>query len=160
VNLHPAIGGSKGNRYCGPAALAILTGLDTGQAAANIRRLSGKSRVIGTSVTTMLRTLKALGYTPTQTTDARWTQKEWRKLRPTLQNWAAGTTCDVFLVNITGHWLVYDGRSGEVCDNHTIYPLHVGRYKFRRRFMRAAWRIDRRPEGLTSERKSALLRTW
>ncbi len=161
MNLHPAIGGSRGNGYCGPAAVAILTGLDTGSAAAHIRRITGKKRVVGVSVTAMLRVLGGLKLNTTQTTDARWTQKQWRKLRPTLQNWAAGMPSEVYLVNITGHWLVYDGRSGEVCDNHTIYPLHVGRYKFRRRFVKAAWAITIKPPvppALSPERKAALLR--
>ena len=50
------------NRYCGPAALSILTGCDTQQAAALLRLVSGKPSIKGCRTTDLLDAVERLGY--------------------------------------------------------------------------------------------------
>lgn len=50
------------NRYCGPAALSIITGMDTGRCAKFFRKISGKRAIRGLHHHHMLRGLEILGY--------------------------------------------------------------------------------------------------
>ena len=49
MKLHQClpVAGQKHNRYCGPAALAGMTGMNTGEAAALLRQVSGKPSIRG-----------------------------------------------------------------------------------------------------------------
>jgi len=58
--LHPAIGG---NRYCGPGALAILTGKTTDETAAVLRAVSGKRAIRGINRKHMMAACGLLGLT-------------------------------------------------------------------------------------------------
>ena len=53
--------GQKHNRYCGPAALAALTGLNTGEAATLLREVSGKRAIMGTTKDAMIEALNRCG---------------------------------------------------------------------------------------------------
>jgi len=63
MRLHHAlpVAGQKHNRYCGPAALAALTGLNTGEAAAMLRDITGKRAIMGTSSDAMIEALGRCG---------------------------------------------------------------------------------------------------
>jgi hypothetical protein len=50
------------NRYCGPAALSIITGMDTGRCAKFFRKISGKRAIRGLHHHHMLKGLALLGY--------------------------------------------------------------------------------------------------
>lgn len=83
TRLHDAlpIAGQKHNRYCGPAALAALTGISTGEAAARIRDYSGKHAVRGTAQRHMVSVLLDFGITVTAT------ETYYPAKRMTLRHW-------------------------------------------------------------------------
>lgn len=60
LRIRPVKKGS--NRYCGPAALSIITGMDTDRTAKLIREISGQRFVKGTAYGTMIWALEKLGY--------------------------------------------------------------------------------------------------
>lgn len=139
MNLHPAIGP---NRYCGPGALAILTGLDTAQTAKRIREVSGSQRVRGTATRHMVQVLREEGYTIEQIQIP---------FRPTLAKFAeltmregTGFTRGVYLVNVTNHYVVLDTREyfPQACDNQSVYPLCVSSFKRARKHVVTAWRVE------------------
>ena len=130
--LHPAIGP---NRYCGPGALAILTGLDTGDTARVLREVTGKRAICGVWWPAMLAASARLGLrlTPRFVAGDRRPQ--------TLEQFAAGCTRGaVYLVLVTGHYTVL--ADGEACDNCTIYPTALARYRKRRARVRRAWEVS------------------
>jgi hypothetical protein len=47
----------------------------------------------------------------------------------------------VYLIVITGHYVVLDTVTNEVCDNMTIYPLPLAKYRQKGKHVRQAWRI-------------------
>jgi len=141
MKIHPVIkprNKSRHNRYCGPCALSILTGQDTGQCASIIRLLSGVHAVTGTSAGQIFNALNWFGYRvdkahyPTLMQEGEWdtgarasngehaesstieARKNWKKC-PTLASWLKQTkdirtTGRVFLVCAGWHWQVISGR--------------------------------------------------
>lgn len=133
---HPAVGR---NRYCGPAALAILVGCDTDEAARQLRDITGQRAIYGVRPRDLKAALARHGLraSPTFIADP----------APTLRQWVAHLTASRyfhgrFLLRLTGHYVIYDARDGQIADNHTIYPLPVDRYTGLRRRVRTAWRIE------------------
>lgn len=132
---HPKSGG---NRFCGPAALSILTGIDTGQAAALLREVSGARAIMGTYSSHMIKALVKLGYSINSA------YSFWEK--PTLAAWLRDTRKDrgtgVYLVSAGHHWQVVQGRRyccGIVGD---VISIRDDRVKRRAR-VRAAYEVVR-----------------
>src|SRR3954462_5037444 len=96
TELYPAIGK---NRYCGPGALAIVTGVATDETAKAIREVSGKRAVKGCSNSDLVWAGKRLGVELVERANV-------KGLR--LNQWIAdGWTKEpgsVFVVNVTGHY--------------------------------------------------------
>lgn len=125
---------SRHNRYCGPCALSILTGRDTGDCAWAIRATSGVTAVRGTYPDQLIDALQLFGlkviganYPPLgdhwfrdsdarQSTIARLTEsKRMIKRAPTLAAWLKQTkdirtSGRVFLIIAGWHWQVISGR--------------------------------------------------
>lgn len=59
MNIRPVTKGT--NRYCGPAVISALTGMDTGEAARQIRKLTGRRQVIRTTLQEVLMVLNQYG---------------------------------------------------------------------------------------------------
>lgn len=110
MKIHP-VTHTKGdkNRFCGPAAISILTGMSTGEAARLIRHISGKKSVMGTSTTSVRRALAMCGAittpSPTLRTGPAPTLAQW--LKDTVKSRTAGR---VFLLVARNHWQVISGR--------------------------------------------------
>lgn len=130
MTLHPAIGS---NHFCGPGALAIITGHSTGDCARVLRQVSGKRSIMRIAVPYMLQAMDKLGI------------QHGPMIEP-----ARGTALSRFMVThshgrylvvITGHYCVIDTTTCQVCDNHTIYPLPIAKYSRQGHWVRKAWRI-------------------
>lgn len=106
IRLRPVNHGPKRNRYCGPSALSILTGIDTGRAAALLRRVSGAPRIRGTSSGAVKTALWNLGI------HMSWTAMAGR--RPTLTQWLKLTRTlrgdNTYLLAVGHHWAIIQGR--------------------------------------------------
>lgn len=137
MKIHPVIkprNKARHNRYCGPSALSILTGQDTGECARVIRLLSQVRSVMGTYPDQLIDALYYFGFKVTganypplgdhwyrdsearQSTIARLTEsKRMMKRAPTLAAWLKQTkdirtSGRVFLVIAGWHWQVISGR--------------------------------------------------
>lgn len=103
---HPAKGG---NRYCGPAAISIVTGMETGEAARLIRATSHTRAVKGTHTGELMRAFKKCGVRMISLLQAE------KEQRPTMTQWLKDsqklrTPGRVFLVNAGHHWQIISGR--------------------------------------------------
>ena len=132
---HPTSGR---NRYCGPAALSIIAGIDSKQAAALLRLVSGRRFIKSASYGAVLGALSRLGYLP----------KPWqfnRALkRPSFAAWCRDERrrpdC-TYLVEAGHHYRVVSGR--QVCCSVTQKPVFIGRSPLRRARVNAVWTITK-----------------
>lgn len=122
------------NRYCGPAVIASLTGLDTAESARLIRRANGKKSVKGVNGFEMSRALGAAGfevrwYNDRQAVDC--ISESWPKGGLTLQRWIRDTEAlrhahRALVVAVGGHWIAVAG--GHYVDNHANSPRPIESY--------------------------------
>jgi hypothetical protein len=137
---HPKTGG---NRYCGPAVISALTGLDTGETAALLRHVTGKRSIKGTSHWSVRRALALCGIDtlPNARGDFRPTLARWHR-------WAreAGlfTGDAVWLIVAGNHWQAVTARR-YVCGRiGKIVSIRDERVKRRAR-VDAAYRVTLLP---------------
>ena len=111
VSIKPVKPAAKGhNRFCGPAALSIIAGVDTAEAAAVIRFAGNKKCVMGTHDWDMVKALRLLGYKATST--GRFDNDN-PKSNPTLAAWLKSDKRNgqtLYLVAAGNHWQVVQGR--------------------------------------------------
>lgn len=125
---------ARHNRYCGPCALSILTGQDTGECARVIRMLSSVKAVRGTYPRQLIDSLSWFGFKVARANypslETGWIEGDlaWRgtdnllydakrnlKQAPTLARWLKQTkdirtSGRVFLLCAGWHWIVISGR--------------------------------------------------
>lgn len=111
LRLHPVNhNGPRKNRFCGPSALSILTGLDTGRTATLLRRVSGARSIKGTYSGWMRKALRELGIDSFSSWTGHWTGGkpltfvQW--LRDTKDKRGDGT----YLIVCGNHWILVQGR--------------------------------------------------
>lgn len=124
MNINP-VNHQKGdtNRYCGPSAISIVTGMASGEAARLLRHVSGKSSIKGTSDWHMQRALSMCGITAKSISVKPTAKPSTRKIkdgfkterRPTIAEWLRNTaetrsSGRVFLVSAGHHWQIITGR--------------------------------------------------
>lgn len=123
IKLHPVNhSGVRKNRYCGPSALSAITGLDTGETVALLRKVSGKASIKGTHNRWMMFALAKLGYMVTPVDDYDFVSA---KECPTLHRWAKKREAGngVYLVEVGHHWAVVQGRRYVCGMTGSIVPL-------------------------------------
>lgn len=119
MKIHP-VNHAKGdiNRYCGPSAISIVTGMASGEAARLIRATSQAKQVQGTSDWQMKVALAKCGITMRAVNVKPQPAKIIRgktETRPTLTQWYRDTQAlrssgRVFLVSAGYHWQIITGR--------------------------------------------------
>lgn len=134
MNIHE-VNHAKGdkNRYCGPSAISIVTGMSTGEAARLLRHVSGKQSIKGTHDSWMRRAFAECGimmrsvhvaeipdpnvrYEGTRRiVRLRRSSERDHEPRPTLAQWLKDSTKlrtagRVFLVSAGNHWQIISGR--------------------------------------------------
>ena len=133
--LQPAIGK---NRYCGPGAIAIVTGLPTDEASRLIRAVNGKRSIHGVSPYDLRQAFKrakvALHDIPIA---ERMTVSSFIDSR--LDFMFDG----VYVLYVTGHYLVVEIHDGQAwaCDNRTIYPVPFKKYSLRKKRIKQVWKV-------------------
>lgn len=109
MKIHPVTHATgDNNQFCGPSALSILTGMNTGEAARLIRHVSGKRAVMGTHPHDLARALILCGlrvHTVPLQSGPKLTLAQWLKM--TVKQRTAGR---VFLLVARNHWQVISGR--------------------------------------------------
>jgi hypothetical protein len=140
--LKPVKRAAKGhNRYCGPAALSIITGIDTAEASAVIRFVNKKRSVQGTYDWEIIKSLNLLGY---NVASAAKLNPLTPKANPTLAGWLKSDGRDgktLYLVAAGHHWMVVQGR--RYCCGKTRDIVSIRDEKVKRRArVTAVYRID------------------
>lgn len=105
--LRPVNVGPRPNRWCGPAAISIITGCTTREAADMLSDVTGSKRVMGTCILDVVEALRRLGYRL-----VRLPAKNYGE-HPTLAAWLRDTPRPegkVFLVVAGHHYQVISGR--------------------------------------------------
>jgi len=138
MKLHEVNRKKGGNRYCGPAAVSVLTGVDTDTASKIIRSENPRIRAVrGLAEVDLFRALKACGMT-VETVPL-------KKKRGTLINWInenrdARTDDAVFLIVAGHHYQIING-SRYICGlTNTFVPFFHEKVK-RRAHVRGVYRI-------------------
>lgn len=149
ATLKPVKRAAKGhNRFCGPAALSIIAGVDTAEASAVIRHVSGKRSVTGTTHWEIVKALNLLGYKATSVAKV---DPLNRRANPTLAAWLRSDERDgksLYLIDAGQHWQVVQGRRFCCGITRDIVSIRDGSVKRRAR-VTAVFKIEQ-------ERKVAL----
>ena len=142
ATLKPVKRAAKGhNRFCGPAALSIIAGIDTAEASAVIRKGNGKRSVKGTSHFDLLRALSTLGY---KASSAAKIDPLKRKTNPTIAAWLKSDERDgqsLYLISAGHHWQVVQGRRFCCGITKDIVSIRDPKVKRRARLV-AVWKIE------------------
>lgn len=142
ATLKPVKRAAKGhNRYCGPAALSIITGIDTAEASAVIRFVNKKRSVQGTHDWEIIKSLNLLGY---HVSSAAKLNPLTPKTNPTLAAWLKSDQRDgkaLYLVVAGNHWQVVQGRRYCCGLSSNIVSIRDAKVKRRAR-VTAVYRIE------------------
>jgi hypothetical protein len=129
------------NRFCGPAALSIIAGIDTAEASAVIRHVSRRRSVKGTSNWEILRSLALLGF---KASSAAKVDPLNLKTNPTLAAWLKSDERDgqsLYLIAAGYHWQVVQGR--RFCCGITKDIVSIRDEKVKRRArISGVWKIE------------------
>ncbi len=148
LTLHPVKRATKAsNRWCGPAILSILTGLDTRETATLLRAVGGRSRIKGSYTHEVSAALLKLGYSMLSLghygsqAHKRPTLAQWSRANPKRQ----GTT---YLMSVGHHWAIVQGRRYACGIVGKVVPLK-GCPKWRAR-VKQVWAISRHVDAPTN----------
>jgi hypothetical protein len=138
---HPMRGA---NRFCGPSIISALTGMDTGEAAALLRHVTGKRAITGTSYYAVRRALSLCGVETEQQ------DTQCAVPRPTLAGWhrearKAGLLAKgaIWLLAAGDHWQAVSARQ-YVCGRiGKVVSIRDERVKRRAR-VSAFWRVTKK----------------
>lgn len=133
--LHRVVGS---NRYCGPGALATLTDRDTGETAKLLREISGKRAIISVTERYFYWALVRLGLAPVPMAVEAFETRS-------LERVAAQLPVGRYAVLVTGHYCaveVHEDGTIDVCDNMTVYPLPMTKYRRRRKRVVKLWKVN------------------
>lgn len=142
VTLKPLNRGPRDNRYCGPAVVSFVTGMNTSEAAALMRDTYGRRSIRGACFAEVADALYFGGYTCTLI------DRYSSGMQPTLAGWLKDNVTirsagRVFLVQTTTHWQLVSGRRyacGKIGDIVSVRDERVPR----RARVCFVWEIHRR----------------
>jgi hypothetical protein len=125
------------NRYCGPSVISAITGMTTGEAAAQLRAVSGKRAITGTHTSWVRAVLRRNNIEMLSCRDV-WNIKLNRTDGVTLAGWLKHTVKDrdanrVFLLVAGWHWQLVQGRRYVCGQTRQIVSIRDKRVKRRAR---------------------------
>jgi primase-polymerase (primpol)-like protein len=125
------------NRYCGPSVISAITGMTTGEAAAQLRAVSGKRAIKGTHTSWIRAVLRRNNIEMLSCRDV-WNIKLNRTDGITLAGWLKHTVKDrnadrVFLIVAGWHWQLVQGRRYVCGQTKQIVSIRDKRVKRRAR---------------------------
>jgi hypothetical protein len=146
--LHTPIYDVRGGRaYCGPTAIAAVTGEPISIIREVIRAQKGTKinghamPVIGISPTMLVNTMKVLGWEVVAHHDYTKTEHIYR-LNDYLELVQMGTVKGPHIVWVTGHFYAVD--DDEICDTYTKIPMDIHRFKRgRQRWVKRIWKFEK-----------------
>lgn len=136
--LHTPVIATGGNRYCGPGAISLLTGISTGAAALWLRVVSGQKAIMRVAPCYMVSVLMHAGTVTPQ-------PKPLREMRwpVSLSTFVAGLPDGRYLIHVTGHYVAatVNGTERRIADNRSVYAYTPDTFKRGGMRVREAWRI-------------------
>lgn len=131
----------KHKAYCGPTAIAALTGVPVSRIEKMLRRCRSngyrnvdgrKLPIRGTYRGEMIKVLKRLGCKVS----------EYKHVESTFGRFVEDTRFvdAMFLVNVTGHWMT--SCKGTICDTSVITPKPADDYHRKQRRVKAVWKVE------------------
>ena len=146
--LHTPIYDVRNAPYCGPTAIAAITGEPISIIRDVIRSQIGTKRngharaVMGISCVTMIKTMQILGWQVVAHTNCTLRYKGAYRLNDFLELVQMGTVRGPHIVEVTGHYYAVD--EDEICDTHLRLPLEIHRFKRgRQRWVKRWWKFER-----------------
>lgn len=134
MKLHAIKHDLKTTLWCGPAALAAITGKPTSEIVAHAKRISGRRHIKGMSNWLLIKTAAALGVKLESKYFSDAIERKYGT-KPTLARWCRENKAlfanQPVIVNITGHYVTICGRT-LIDNNHGVKPVSIKRAKFRR----------------------------
>jgi hypothetical protein len=147
--LHTPIYDVRGMPYCGPTAIAAITGEPISIIRDIIRSQKGTKRnghampVMGITNKVMIKTMATLGWQVIAHTDCS-TGKRIVHLDDFLELVQMGCATGPHIVNVTGHYYAVD--EDEICDTYLRLPLEIHRFKRGRgRWVKHWWKFAKEP---------------
>jgi hypothetical protein len=144
--LHTPIYDVRGMPYCGPTAIAAITGEPISIIRDIIRSQKGTKKnghampVMGISRRVMLITMQTLGWEVVAHTDC--TKGRIYRLDEFLELVQMGTVHGSHIVNVTGHFYAVD--DDEICDTYSRIPMEIHRFKRgRQRWVKHWWKFEK-----------------
>lgn len=131
---------NKSKLWCGPAAIAAVTGYPTSIITRMIRDVSGGPRVTGTSNRELLIVMRRLGYVMVDQLLGHRGQTLANFCRLNRAHFARRP----MIVNLTNHYVVLAGR--RFVDNMRPDPVPISSAPLRRALVERAWTFERRLE--------------
>lgn len=143
MKLHAINHDLKTTLWCGPAALAAISGLPTSHVMAVLRSVTGQQVVKGVTNWALKKAGEQLGFRfISQPIEGPEPSTPFRCL-PTLARWTAENpqllAAGAVIVNVTGHYVTVKGRS--FIDNGTRKPVSLKKAPHRRARVQAAWHV-------------------
>lgn len=128
--------------YCGPTAIAAITGHPISVIKETIREISGHRMVTGVSNKDLLAAMAKLGWCPVETVETEnehYSHRDLFKLGDFLD---AHGDRGPFIVNVTGHYIAVS--HGEVCDTATKLPIDIKKWRKAKpgRWVKRWWRFE------------------
>jgi hypothetical protein len=133
------------NHYCGPAAIALLTGRHVDDVAYVLREMSGRRAIKGVNNRWMVAALASMGRMALPVPTGAIARGG---LAPTLTQALAGCLKGrrpdaAFLLIVTGHYVVIQGR--KLWDNKHPDGVYLGECPYRRKRVKAVWAVEKAP---------------
>ena len=130
------------NRYCGPAALALIAGIHVDDSARILRETTGKRAIKSCSVHGLTAGLMRCGYLTFPIARGPMIP---RGMRPTLTGFLRDIgglrETETALVLITGHYVVL--RGGMLYDNRNAGGIEIAGSRYSRCRVIQGWRVER-----------------
>ncbi len=141
----------RGRAFCGPTAIAAITGEPISVIREVIRSQIGTKSdgtampVMGISNTVLLGTMTVLKWrviNESGSTDNRLNRMDVFRFGDFLNHIQMHEHDGPYIVNVTGHYYAVD--ADEICDTHTKIPLEIHRFKRgRRRWVQRWWQFEK-----------------
>lgn len=138
--LHPIVKDIKNVVWCGPGALATISGRPVSEVMHVVRKVTGQASPKGVRYSHLERSARLLGYALEEipihwgklSTMARWTADN----RSTLQS-------NAVVLCLSNHYVTVSGRTFN--DNASVVPIPLKKAPYRRSRVRRAWRVVKIP---------------
>ena len=129
--LRAVVRATRSQNWCGPTAIAALTGLTYDESSEAIRKFSRRRKVTGTTSWEVLSVLKKCGYTKQTTIRPRDDEGKLLTFNQYLRRRGDLEKSNPILINAGHHWIVVL-RNKAICSLTRSQPVKISEYKHKK----------------------------